>query len=357
MTHRERFNAVMHFKPVDRIPNEEFGYWGETLERWRLEGMPVDADEELYFGLDIRRERRLFNPNCGPIPNSPYGFDSLESLEKAKPYYYDSFDSPERYPANWAEMVENYKNRDYPLGLNFSGFFGQPRGWLGLARTCTAYYEEPEFMHALGEFWADVLIGSMRRAMDDVQFDFIQVWEDMAYNHGSLISPKTFREFMTPYYRKVTDFIHSKGVDVILCDCDGDTNDMVELFLEAGVNGLYPLERVAGTDPFMIREKYPEYLLLGGISKIEVGKGPDAIDAHLKDIPKLIDKGGFIPFVDHRVPSDVTMANFIYYQKVKREIIGGDLGVAQCDFTNAREEALKPANPFEYKPQGVGPHL
>jgi len=234
MTHRERFNRVMHFQDVDRIPNEEFGYWGETLERWHLEGMPADADEELYFGLDIRRERRLFQPDYGPIPALTHGIDSMENLEKAKPYFYDSFDSPARYPANWADMVENYKKRDYPLGLNFSGFFGQPRGWLGLSRTCTAYYEEPEFMHALGEFWADVLIGCIRRALDDVQFDFVQVWEDMAYNHGSLISPKTFREFMTPYYRRVTDFINSKGVDVILCDCDGNTNDMVELFLEAG---------------------------------------------------------------------------------------------------------------------------
>jgi hypothetical protein len=144
---------------------------------------------------------------------------------------------------------------------------------------------------------------------------------------------------------------------VILCDCDGNTNDMVDLFLESGVNGLYPLERVAGTDPFAIRKKYPNYLLLGGIDKIKISRGPDAIDAHLKDIPKLIDQSGFIPFVDHRVPADVTMANFIYYMKVKREIIGGDLNPAQCDFTNAREEALKPPKPFEHKPQGVGPHL
>ncbi len=357
MTHRERFNRVMHFQDVDRIPNEEFGYWAETLERWRSEGMPADADEELYFGLDIRRERRLFQPDFGPIPPLTHGLDSVENIEKAKPNFYDTFDSPQRYPANWSEMVENYKKRDYPLGLNFTGFFGTPRGWLGLARACTSYYEDPKLMHAISELWADTVIGVIKRALDDVDFDFVQVWEDMAYNHGSLISPKTFREFMTPYYRKVTDFIRSKGVDVILCDCDGNINDMVDLFLEAGVNGLYPLERVAGTDPFAIREKYPDFLLLGGIDKIQISKGPDAIDAHMKDIPKLIDKGGYIPFIDHRVPSDVTLANFIYYQKVKRDIIGGDLGVAQCDFTNAREEALKPPKPFEYKPQGVGPHL
>lgn len=272
MTHRERFNRVMHFQEVDRIPNEEFGYWGETLERWRGEGMPADADEELYFGLDIRRERRLIQPNFGPIPAMDHGITSMEELEKAKPHFYDSLDSPERYPANWDQMVEGYKNRDYPLGLNFTGFYGQPRGWLGLSGLSIAYYERPEFIHALGDFWADVVIGIIKRALVDVDLDFIQVWEDMAYNHGSLISPDTYREFMTHYYRRVTVFIHSHGIDVIIVDCDGNINDMVELFIESGVTGLYPLERVARTDPFMIREKYPDFLLLGGISKIQYPK-------------------------------------------------------------------------------------
>lgn len=319
--------------------------------------MPEGVDEELYFGLDIRRERRLFQPNYGALPGTAHDLTTMEGLEKAKPHYYDSLDSPERYPDNWDEMVEGYKDRDYALGLNFSGFYGYPRGLLGLSGISIAYFERPEFVHALADFWADVLIGTLHRALDDVEFDFVQVWEDMAYKVGSLISPKMFREFMTPYYRRVTDFIRDHGVDVIICDCDGDTNDMVELFDEAGVNGLYPLERVAGTDPFAIREKYPNYLLLGGINKIEISKGPDAIDAHLEKIPELIAKGGFIPFTDHRVPADVTLANFIYYMKVKREIIGGDLEPAECDFTNAREEALKPHKPFEHKPQGVGPQL
>ncbi|MBM3243191.1 hypothetical protein FJZ31_43580 [Candidatus Poribacteria bacterium] len=356
MTHRERFNRVMHFQEVDRIPNEEFGYWGETLERWRSEGMPEGADEELYFGLDIRRERRLMPVNnSGPIPSMGFRILSLEDLEKAKPYYNPH--SPERYPANWNELVANYQHRDYPLGLNMTGFFGQPRGWMGLSNACVSYYENPKLMHAMGDFWADFLIESSRKALEEVDVDFVQVWEDMAYNHGSLISPQTYREFMTPYYKRVTDFIRSKGVDVILCDCDGNINDMVELFFEAGVNGLYPLEIVAGTDPVAIRKKYPDYLLLGGVSKIAVSQGPEAIDKEIERAAWLMERGGYIPFVDHRVPSDVTLANFKYYMLRKRELIGGDLLPSQCDLTNARAEALKPTKPFEYKPQSRGPSL
>ena len=188
-------------------------------------------------------------------------------------------------------------------------------------------------MHAIGELWADFLIESSRKAFEKVDIDFVQVWEDMGYNHGSLISPQTFREFMTPYYKRVTDFIRTSGVDVILCDSDGNINNMVELFLEAGVNGLYPLEIVAGTDPIAIRKRYPDYLLLGGVNKIAISRGPDAIDKEMEKVTWLMERGGYIPFTDHRVPSDVTLANFKYYMLRKRATIGGDLIPPQCSLT------------------------
>lgn len=356
MTHRERFVRTMHFESVDRIPNEEFGYWTDTLARWRSEGMPADADEELYFGLDIRRERRLLPiNNTGPIPDMNFRIQTMADLERAKAHYDPH--SPERYPSDWAQRVQEYRTRDFPLGLNMTGFFGQPRAWMGLASACVAYYEDPKLMHAIGDFWADFCIESARKAFAEVEIDFVQIWEDMAYNHGSLIAPHTFREFMTPYYRRVTDFIRSQGVDIILVDCDGNVNDMVPLFIEAGVTGLYPLEVVAGTDAEAIGREYPEFQLLGGVDKIAIAKGPDAIDGEIARVARLMERGGYIPFIDHRVPPDVSLACFKYYMLRKRELIGGDLLPPQCDLSNAREEALKPAKPWTYAVQEVGPSL
>jgi hypothetical protein len=34
MTSRERFIAVMEYKPLDRVPNHEVGVWGQTVDRW-----------------------------------------------------------------------------------------------------------------------------------------------------------------------------------------------------------------------------------------------------------------------------------------------------------------------------------
>ena len=44
MTNRERAKAILHYEEYDRMPVVHFGYWEETLEKWRDEGH-LTADE------------------------------------------------------------------------------------------------------------------------------------------------------------------------------------------------------------------------------------------------------------------------------------------------------------------------
>ena len=71
MNGRERFNRVMRFEHVDRVPNYELGMWGQTVELWQAEGMPQDRvylnwfEGEPHYGID----RRAFAPlHTGMIP-------------------------------------------------------------------------------------------------------------------------------------------------------------------------------------------------------------------------------------------------------------------------------------------------
>ena len=44
MTNRERFQALMHFQPVDRLPIVEWAsWWNETLDRWHGEGLDAHS--------------------------------------------------------------------------------------------------------------------------------------------------------------------------------------------------------------------------------------------------------------------------------------------------------------------------
>ena len=75
-----------------------------------------------------------------------------------------------------------------------------------------------------------------------------------------------------------------------------------------------------------LRRRYGRQLrLMGGIDKRAMAAGPGAIDAELARVVPLLREGGFIPWCDHHVPPDVSLANYQYYVRRVQ-----DLSVQAC---------------------------
>ena len=84
---------------------------------------------------------------------------------------------------------------------------------------------------------------------------------------------------------------------------------------------MLPLE-AAWTDPLLLREEHGnEILLMGGVNKKALIAGKEAIERELERLAPLVENGGYIPTVDHRVPPDVSFENYCYYQEKKKEIL------------------------------------
>ncbi|MFQ5810758.1 MAG: uroporphyrinogen decarboxylase family protein, partial [Armatimonadota bacterium] len=130
-------------------------------------------------------------------------------------------------------------------------------------------------------------------------------------------------EFLVPRYRRIADLLLEHGCDVVITDCDGNINDVVHLWLAGGVNCMFPVEVAAGTDPVALRERFGhDILLAGGVNKRELAKDKQAIEQEVQRLLPLVEDGGFIPHVDHRVPPDVSYENYLYYLDCKRETFG-----------------------------------
>jgi len=108
-------------------------------------------------------------------------------------------------------------------------------------------------------------------------------------------------------------------------DSDGDMEALIPLWMEAGVNCLWPLEQAAGMDPLRLRKKFGGKLALaGGLDKMEIAKGPKAIEKELRaKIPPLLEQGGYIPHLDHTFSPEISYDNFMYYMDLKRKLIRG----------------------------------
>lgn len=115
--------------------------------------------------------------------------------------------------------------------------------------------------------------------------------------------------------------LRKKGVKKILVDSDGNSVQLTDKLVEAGADGHYPLEINSGSFPEEIRKRHPKLALIGGINKLVLAQDRAAIDKELSKLPPLLEQGGYIPALDHRVQPDVPMANYQYYIDRKREIM------------------------------------
>ncbi|MDR0655092.1 MAG: hypothetical protein LBG22_02160, partial [Treponema sp.] len=236
-----------------------------------------------------------------------------------------------RYEQGWKEFrLEGWKKRKHPLiaGRNCQtgGFYWRAREWMGTENLSLAWYDDPALCDDMMEFIADFTIEGLKPVLDEIAPDYIMISEDMSMKSGPLLGPDTYKRFIFPHMRRLVDYIKSKGTRYVLVDSDGSPELLIPLLMEAGVDGIWPLERASeNTDPAYIRAKYGKDLRIwGAVDKRCIAAGPKAIDEHLRTMIPLIEEGGFIPTVDHEVPPDISLENFRYYLKQKVKLLKGE---------------------------------
>jgi uroporphyrinogen decarboxylase len=256
-----------------------------------------------------------------------FAVETLEDFRELKKRYDPS--DPSRYPQDWDAQVRALSERKHPACLCVNcamGLYSNCRIWMGTENLSTAFYDQPDLVHEMMEFIADFTIEALRRALEDVEFDYFNYFEDFAYKTGPLFSPQTFREFMLPHYKRINEFLRSHGVEIITLDSDGNTEVLIPLFIEAGINGHWPLEIAADMEPQKLRAEYGrDMAFMGGIDKRALARGRKAIDEELmRKVPDLLEQGGYTPYVDHTVPPDVSYDNFCYYMELKKRLLDGE---------------------------------
>ncbi len=251
-----------------------------------------------------------------------YPVKSRRDWEKFREEHLDP-DAPGRYPAadDWERMKKEWKNRPFALSIDGGSFYGLLRSWIGVETLSIWLYDDPGLVREMMEYLADFSVTVLERAVAEVDIDFAMFWEDMCYKTGPLLSPAMFRELMLPCYRKVTSFLEAHGVSLSWVDCDGNIDALLPLWLEGGVRGFYPLEAAAGMDAGRVRADYGEKVVLwGNVDKRVLARGKAAIDAEMARLAPVVRAGGFIPLVDHQVPDDVPLDNYLHYLERRRQL-------------------------------------
>jgi hypothetical protein len=316
MSPRERFCAVLNGGlPDDRFPVIEWAtWWHLTLDRWETEGLPSKLDGaeiKRFFGLDIDYQLWIPQPNY-EIPSKPEGhwIETESDYDALRPHLYPW---PPKYSVDyWKDRRREQEAGSAVLWITLNGFFWWPRVLLGIERHLYAFYDQPELMHRINNDQADYMARCLEHLDQAFVPDFMTFAEDMSYNHGPMISKVQFDEFMAPYYRRIIPLLRERGV-VVLIDSDGDVEPLIPWFAEVGVQGILPLERMAGVDVNRIRSNHPDWIMIGGFDKTVMPLGEAAMRREFERLMPLMRSSRFIPSVDHQTPPGVSIDNYRIY--------------------------------------------
>lgn len=364
MTDRERFHATFRYEDRDRSPICDFSFWEETLEVWKDQGLPAWVNRESadrYFGMDsymtgcgvplqlfplfptrVVEDRGdhevVMQPNGVLVLRRKYMSSipshlghTLTDRRSWKNHYLPRLDpwNPDRIPEDIEERLSYWQDpeRAEPITVHVGSLFGVIRDWMGLEGVSYVVYDDPAWFEEMVESLCICTCGVLEDLFDrGAVFDSAHFWEDMCFNTGPLLHPDHFAQYLVPRYRRITDLLRRNGVEIIWVDCDGKIDSLIPLWMEGGVNCMFPLEvGTWGADPVALRQEYGrELLLMGGFDKHILARGKDAILREVERLTPLVEEGGFIGFCDHRVPPDVTLENYLYYLNEVRHRWGRD---------------------------------
>jgi uroporphyrinogen decarboxylase len=187
------------------------------------------------------------------------------------------------------------------------------------------FHDQPGLVHEMLEYWTWFLLELCREPFSRLRVDRVTISEDMAYKHAAMISPAHMREFMLPHYRRLREFFEERGVACVDMDSDGYNGQILEVMYPEGIQGISPLEIAAGNDPEVYLRQYPGLFVEGGIDKRELRFGRGQARAEIVKRYRVARQwSGYLPTVDHGVPPDVPLRNFLYLVELVRGFADGE---------------------------------
>ena len=358
LTDRERFVRQMHHQPVDRCFNMEFGYWKENFETWKLftdNGITNNEDADIFFAFDTiksvggnlwmhpafeqrevedRGDTRILMNSDGLLAEVPK--DAHETI----PHF---LESSVKTPDDWTRVKEERfrrddpariidvaalaaahpADRDYPVGVNCGSLMGKIRDMLTFEGIAYAIYDYPEMLEDMVETVCLLVEDSLDQLLGHIEFDFASGWEDIAFKQGPIVSLDFFQSVVVPRYARIGRKLRAHGIDIWYTDCDGDPRVMIPGWLDSGLNTMFPWEVNSAGHPAGTLELYaPDLRIMGGMDKMILAAGRDAISDYMKSLAPLVEAGGFIPFCDHRCPPNVPELDYLFYLDLKQEMFG-----------------------------------
>ena len=288
----ERVRAVIHGEMPDRAPLYELIRNDAVINHFTGRTLTVENAHEVVYKafepavdatrplvrlpkhektviLEDGREQRFFR---WTIWDERVQYPSSEAYAAAKRVELDALD------LSWTDEKQDAMDRRLAFIKEERAHLGEvfffPGGpWVGLQGVfgevgleSFSYYlaDYPDLIDELLESHTLRSIAWIEHLPPDHGIEAVFCGDDIAFKTGPLFRPAWFAKHYYDRVARVCSAYHARGIKVLF-HSDGNLNLILDGLVEAGIDGLNPIEILAGMDVADIHRRHPKLFMAGAI--------------------------------------------------------------------------------------------
>ncbi len=184
-----------------------------------------------------------------------------------------------------------------------------------------AMVEAPEVCEWANSIVADYNLRFFRNCVDEGA-DIIMVSGDWAMTEQPMVSRTHTKRFLIPAFRKIVDLAHSRGVPCFK-HSDGNIMPIFDLVVDAGADGIHPIDPMAGMDMAECKARFGRKICLMGNVSCAFSLVTGTTDEVRKETKEVIRRGGkgggLICMSSNTIHSGVKPENYVAMIKAIKE--------------------------------------
>ncbi|PKO03883.1 MAG: hypothetical protein CVU43_00780 [Chloroflexi bacterium HGW-Chloroflexi-5] len=253
-------------------------------------------------------------PGIAPIPDAT----TVDVLEK---YPWPDMDDPYRVAHVRAQAKELHDANQYAIMATPWLMFPFERAFemQGMEKFLMNLAVEPDFAQELLNKNNQLCMQLMSHFLDECGdlIDIIKIGDDLGTQESLMISPRMYRRMLKPLHAEMIAMIKQKTKAKVFFHTDGDVFDLIEDFIEIGVDVLNPIQTSAGkmSDLEGLKQRYNKRIVFCGAidtQKVLPYGTPDQVRQEVKRVINILGKdGGYMLATVHTVMNEVPPENIL----------------------------------------------
>jgi uroporphyrinogen decarboxylase len=341
MNSKQRVQAALEKKPVDRVPVYMWFHPATADHLAELLEIPVEYLGQA-MGNDVQQTWVNNNYAMEGIVHEKDGdsHTDLWGIRWVKQYFFNQIEGFPLMDASQAEVLDYqfpYDHMDFLLGLmdpviaasedTFIGCDVSPCAFemywrlRGMENALIDMSSEPDFAYTMLGRCVDFSIELSERACTQFPLDWLWTGDDVAWQLGMIMSPKSWRTLIKPHLERV--FAVGKKYNLwVAYHCCGALRPIIPDLIEIGLNVLNPVQgNCPGMDPLELKTEFGEQLAFMGGLDTQYTLPNGSVSEVRRETDRLLegmtaDGGGFILAASHTIPPETPDENiFAMYEQ------------------------------------------